>query len=49
MLGFKWASITNMGSLAIGAFIIAIVKIMRFLAELYQGENKREGNADAVI
>jgi len=33
MLGFKWASITNMGSLAFGAFIIAMIKIIRSLAE----------------
>jgi len=33
MLGFKWASVTNMGSLAFGAFLITIMKIMRSMSE----------------
>lgn len=33
MLGFKWASVTNMGSLAFGAFLITIIKILRSMAE----------------
>lgn len=33
MLGFKWASVTNMGSLAFGSFLIAMIKLIRFLAE----------------
>jgi len=33
MLGFKWASITNMGSLAFGAFLITVIKIIRAMAE----------------
>jgi len=33
ILGFKWASVTNMGSLAFGAFLITIMKILRALAE----------------
>ena len=33
MLGFKWASVTNMGSLAFGAFLITIIRILRSMAE----------------
>lgn len=33
MLGFKWATVTNMGSLAFGSFLIAIMKILRNAAE----------------
>jgi hypothetical protein len=36
MLGFKWASVTNMGSLALGAFIITVLKVFRILAEAAQ-------------
>tara|TARA_B110000285_G_scaffold230544_1_gene297378 strand:- start:855 stop:1121 length:267 start_codon:yes stop_codon:yes gene_type:complete len=32
-LGFKWATVTNMGSLAFGSFIIAVIKTLRALAE----------------
>lgn len=47
MLGFKWASVTNMGSLAFGSFLIAMIKLIRFLAEMAQGD-KKEGGAGAV-
>ena len=33
MQGLKWSSTTNMGSLALGAFIITMLKIARALME----------------
>lgn len=33
MQGLKWSSTTNMGSLALGAFIITLLKIARSLME----------------
>jgi hypothetical protein len=32
-LGFMWACVTNMGSLAFGAFLITMIRILRSLAE----------------
>jgi len=48
-LGFKWASITNMGSLAFGAFLITVIKILRSLAEQAQGNNNNNGGAAAIV
>jgi len=46
MLGIKWATITNMGSIAFGAFLMTLIKILRALAESAQGG---ENGAAAII
>ena len=48
-LGFKWASVTNMGSLAFGAFLVTLMKIIRALAEQGQQNGNNAGGAAAVI
>ena len=37
MLGFKWASITNMGSLAFGAFLVTMIRVLRSMADVAEG------------
>tara|TARA_B110000285_G_C14972827_1_gene537455 strand:- start:159 stop:1022 length:864 start_codon:yes stop_codon:yes gene_type:complete len=45
ILGFKWATITNMGSLAFGAFLITLIRILRSLAEQAMRGESEEGAA----
>lgn len=47
MLGFKWATTTNMGSLALGAFLITLIKILRSAAE--NANNNNQGGAAAIV
>ena len=47
MLGLKWSATTNMGSLALGAFIITLLKIARSLME--QAQNNNGGGAAAIV